>query len=586
MQILPRSKFWIYITLIALCLSFNESSKPVTAQFRSRVPQTAKLRGRMSVNEAQQTVVPLTSGTAQTGTVSAPSQAGSCSFGATQYSIAVTAETKRLLVNLTGDQDVDLYARFNSQIAIGTNGLLADYGADSAETTEEFAITANVLPPLQSGTYYLGVVNCGTRAANVTITATTSNGGGLITEELSTDDGSADDAFVGDGLHYLNRFTPLQYPAQLQKIRIQLAPLQGLPNPTGAQIRLLAFNLPSGSAPPTALPATLLLDRKVTLTGITGLRFYDFDVTELPVINDGDWYVGYQAPTPAAGVGVLLDQSSEPQRRFLFAGASGGPFQLDTEENLMVRAVVVSGRAPSAVASVSAASYSDGVLAANSIVAAFGAKLATTTAIGATLPLPTTLAGTTVKLRDSANVERLAPLFFVSPAQINYLIPSGTANGAVTVTVTSGDATVTTGTLNLAGVAPGLFAANATGQGPANGFVLRVKADGSQVTEPLINFDTALNRFVLVPVDVSNALEQVFLILFGTGFSSYSSSSNGTVKLGGQDAELLYAGPQGQLAGLDQLNVRVPRALAGRGEIDVAFAAGGRTANLVKANVK
>ena len=585
MQILPRRKFWIYVTLIALSLSFNESFKPVTAQLKSRLPQATKLRGRMNVNEAQQTVVPLSSGTAQTGTVGAPAT-GSCTFSSTQYSIPVTADTKRLLVNLTGDQDVDLYVRFNDQIAISPTGLVADYALDSAETTEELAITANVLPLLRAGTYYIGVVNCGTRAANVTVTATTTNGGGLITEELSTDDGSPDDAFIGDGLHYINRFTPLQYPAQLQKIRIQLVPLQGLPNPTGAQVRLLAFNLPSGSALPTALPVTLAVDRKVTLPTISGLRFYDFDVTELPVINEGDWYVGYQAPTPAAGVGVLLDQSSEPQRRFLFATASGGPFQLDTDENLMVRAVVASGRAPSAVASVSAASYSEGVLAANSIVAAFGAKLATATVVGATLPLPTTLAGTTVKLRDSANVERLAPLFFVSPAQINYLIPLGTANGAVTVTVTSGDTTVTSGTLNLASVAPGLFAANATGQGPAAGFVLRVKADGSQVTEPLINFDTALNRFVLVPVDVNNALEQVFLILFGTGFSNIGAASNGMVKLGGQDAELLYAGPQGQLAGLDQLNIRVPRALAGRGEIDVAFTAGGRTANLVKANVK
>jgi uncharacterized protein (TIGR03437 family) len=47
----------------------------------------------------------------------------------------------------------------------------------------------------------------------------------------------------------------------------------------------------------------------------------------------------------------------------------------------------------------------------------------------ASIPLPGELAGTTVKVRDSAGVERSAPLFFVSPNQINYQLPPGTASG-------------------------------------------------------------------------------------------------------------------------------------------------------------
>jgi len=45
--------------------------------------------------------------------------------------------------------------------------------------------------------------------------------------------------------------------------------------------------------------------------------------------------------------------------------------------------------------------------------------------VAATVPLPTTLAGTTVRVRDSAGVERLGPLFFVSAGQINYQLPPG-----------------------------------------------------------------------------------------------------------------------------------------------------------------
>ena len=75
------------------------------------------------------------------------------------------------------------------------------------------------------------------------------------------------------------------------------------------------------------------------------------------------------------------------------------------------------------------------------------------------MPLPTTLAGTTVKLTDSAGIERNAPLLFVSPTQINYQIPPGLLTGAVSVLITTGNGTLFTGVIIIANVAPGLFAA-------------------------------------------------------------------------------------------------------------------------------
>ena len=91
------------------------------------------------------------------------------------------------------------------------------------------------------------------------------------------------------------------------------------------------------------------------------------------------------------------------------------------------------------VVSVSAASYAGGAapVAPNSIIAAFGTQLARATEAATTQPLPVTLAGTSVKVTDSAGVERVAQLFFVSAFQINYLIPDSTANGEAQVTITS-----------------------------------------------------------------------------------------------------------------------------------------------------
>lgn len=238
------------------------------------------------------------------------------------------------------------------------------------------------------------------------------------------------------------------------------------------------------------------------------------------------------------------------------------------------------------VASVSAASFLGGDLAAESITAAFGEKLATSTQIAAATPLPTSLAGTTVKIIDSRGAERLAPLFFVAPTQINYQIPPNTATGAATIIVTGGDGAVSTGALNIANVAPGMFTANSSGQGVAAAVLLRVKENGAQIFEPIAQFDQAQNKFVPIPIDLGPATDQLFLILYGTGMRFHGSLSSVTATLGGAPAEVLYAGPAEGFVGLDQSNVRLPRALAGRNVVDVILTVDGKPANTIMAAVK
>jgi uncharacterized protein (TIGR03437 family) len=225
-------------------------------------------------------------------------------------------------------------------------------------------------------------------------------------------------------------------------------------------------------------------------------------------------------------------------------------------------------------------------LASEAITASFGAGLATTAQMATSLPLPTSLAGTTVKVKDSAGIERLAPLFFVSPTQVNYQIPAMTAAGAATVTITSGDGTVSTGTALVKAVAPSLFAANADGQGVAAALALRIKADGSRSYEPVAQFDAAQNRFVARPLDLGPETDQVYLALFGTGIRQHSSLSAVIATIGGAYAEVSFAGAQGAFTGLDQINVRVPRTLAGRGEVDVLLTVEAQMANPVRINLK
>lgn len=233
----------------------------------------------------------------------------------------------------------------------------------------------------------------------------------------------------------------------------------------------------------------------------------------------------------------------------------------------------------------SAASFKLSPLAAESIAVATGSGFAVTTAT-ATGTLPTSLAGTTLRVTDSAGEERLASLFYVSPTQINFQIPPGTKPGPALVTINSADGNVATSNVQIEIISPGLFSANSTGQGVAAAVVLRVKADGSQIFEAVSQLDAARQQFIPIPIDVGQASDQVFLILFGTGIRYRNRLGEAEVRIGGLPIKVLYAGRQDTFAGLDQVNISLPRTLIGQGEVNVALTVDGKVANVVKVAIK
>lgn len=249
-------------------------------------------------------------------------------------------------------------------------------------------------------------------------------------------------------------------------------------------------------------------------------------------------------------------------------------------------AYIFQANKPSSLTSVSAASFAGAALASESIVAAFGNGLSTATESAVTQPLPTTLAGIRVRVRDNQGAESFAPLFFASPNQINFQLPSSVATGKAAITVLRGNETIASGEAQIEPVAPGLFSADSSGQGVLMGLALRIRADGSQSYEPITSYDAKTNKFIAAPIDLGPATDRVYLILFATGVRNRSSLSSVVMKIGGLSADALYAGPQGSFAGLDQLNVLLSRNLVGRGEVDVAVQANGKQANTLKIAIK
>ncbi len=230
-----------------------------------------------------------------------------------------------------------------------------------------------------------------------------------------------------------------------------------------------------------------------------------------------------------------------------------------------------------AAASTNAASYSTVAMSPESIAAVFGVGLATGTDVGGTIPLPTNLLGTTIKVRDSAGIERLSQLFFVSPTQCNYQIPTGTSIGAATVTITSGDGSISIGAMTVANVNPGIFTANATGLGVPAAQIFRIRGT-SQFIESVATFQGS--AFVPAPIDFGPPGDVLVLVLYGTGIRFNTGLAGATVTIGGTPVPVGYANVTQGFIGLDQINTgALPRSLAGRGVVNVVVTIDGVSAN-------
>jgi uncharacterized protein (TIGR03437 family) len=294
--------------------------------------------------------------------------------------------------------------------------------------------------------------------------------------------------------------------------------------------------------------------------------------------NQGSWLLRWKAPAQSTGRVTFYASGNAANGN----GAVTGDFIYTTSQSLQFSPTLP------AVTSVSAASFATGALAPEAIASAFGTGFSQNVAVATTIPLPTELDNTQVIVRDTFNVERLAPLFFVSPNQLNYQVPLGTFPGMATLTVRRNGADVAQGVIAAETFTPALFSANATGQGVAAAVVLRVR-NGEQFYEPVSRAEGGSQ--IPIPIDLGadlgNASDQIYLLLFGTGFRNFAQPSGMAVTVGGLNLQVLgYAAVAG-LAGLDQCNVGpLPRSLAGRGNVNIVLTAGTKVANTVTVNIK
>jgi uncharacterized protein (TIGR03437 family) len=234
-----------------------------------------------------------------------------------------------------------------------------------------------------------------------------------------------------------------------------------------------------------------------------------------------------------------------------------------------------------------AGSYYSAPIAPGSWVTLFGNNFSTATAKATSSTLPTTLAGAAVAITDSKGASQPAQLDFVSPTQINLLVPKGLAVGAGSVTITNVSANQGSAATTIATVSPSLFTADSSGTGAPAAIALAFTSGTSTPQNlPVFTCSTAPVVCAPAPIDLGPATTSVYLELFGSGIRGRSGLSGVVVTLGGTALQVTYAGAQATFAGLDQVNVLLDRSLIGHGQLSLQLAVDGVPANPVAVDIQ
>jgi uncharacterized protein (TIGR03437 family) len=265
---------------------------------------------------------------------------------------------------------------------------------------------------------------------------------------------------------------------------------------------------------------------------------------------------------------------------FSYAGSSnrfgsGKPATLLPDGTVLINDGTVTSIAelyiPYSVLRAASAATLSGPVALESLASLFGSNLALTTESADPRSPPTSLGGISLILVDSTDWEWLAPLFYVSPSQINFEVPAGIAPGNVSLEVVNAPTPVSKTVVEVDAISPGLFA---YADNAAIAYALRLEPDGRQ---------TVLSTRTTIVLDDRPA----YLIAYATGIRNRSSLANVGATIGGISVPVEYAGSEGSgVPGLDQVNVLLTSALKGRGFANLVLTVDGVRSNGVAVDVR
>lgn len=209
--------------------------------------------------------------------------------------------------------------------------------------------------------------------------------------------------------------------------------------------------------------------------------------------------------------------------------------------------VTVSVSASSPAAQPSVTGLSNGAsfksaFAPGMVLTVFGSQLAASTQTASTVPLPLTMANVAVTVNGIA-----APLYYVSPGQLNIQVPYETAPNSTAVLNINNNGQTASQSFSVAAAAPGIFT--------------------NQSGAPVPNTSAARGQEVVLYITGAGALSPT--VATGAAPSSGTSTANlprptqsYSVTVGGAQASIAFIGDTPGLVGVVQINYEVPTGIA------------------------
>jgi uncharacterized protein (TIGR03437 family) len=263
-------------------------------------------------------------------------------------------------------------------------------------------------------------------------------------------------------------------------------------------------------------------------------------------LGNGEWSATWMPHTLAGGSATITVNANSFTPELAGSTVVSGTLAGNTTAPLVNAGGVVS----------TASGQGGAPVAPGGFVSIYGSNLASATSISETLPYQTELAGTQVLLGGLP-----LPLEFVASGQINALVPFGVpVNTPLQLIVAANGSYALPETLIVAPAQPAVFTQNESGSGA--GAILVVTPKGAQF---LATASTPASAGDVLEIFCAGLGAVDPAVPDGSGApSSTLSHTVGTVTatIGGQSAQVPFAGLAPGFAGLYQVNVTVPPGIA------------------------
>jgi uncharacterized protein (TIGR03437 family) len=322
-------------------------------------------------------------------------------------------------------------------------------------------------------------------------------------------------------------------------------------------------------------------DHTYTVTGDYAVLIASYTNSyQLSAISDPANGVSFQFSPSSSDMfyseGTQVSVTATPNGGFKFRRWNGdlngtypsGTITMSTPKNVIAMMDTVPYIAPAGVRNAVGDTPSSTV-APGSLISISGQNLSAQTDVGRVNPLAQSIDGVTVTVND-----RILPLLYVSPQQINAQVPSDLPDGDYTLQVHSAGQPDVSANFSIARNSPGLFGQSMNSQI----YAVVLHADGSPVT----------------PDSPAQAGETISLL--GTGFGPYNTpvidgffppdpppalTDLVSISAGNQNPSPIWSGAAPGLTGITLTKFQIPAAMAGSGTVPLSVSINGANSNAV-----